>query len=854
MKKNRIISILLITTMLLALIPIIPVNAIAVSTTDGVYNDDIEDYVDRGDYGDLIIVEGTGVTAGESVRIGWDGLQAWDGEKGILNSTTAKGSGAFEVWFDVPSAVAGNHYLWLKDMETGDTYMYSNPFVVKPKIKFSPSSGLVDDKITMSGYGFSDEEDIDPIIYEDGYGNSSLTTTPATPESDELGHWECTFKVPHDEYGKWKITATDESAVTGSGSFTIGAAITLDPEVGPVGTVVEITGRGYTEGQDIDTGDVTIDGVEAKVIKDDVVDEDGEFKIEVVIPQVGDVDEYDLIVKENATGVSGDEEFDVTGLAEIEIEPEFGVQGSTVTIEGWNFTQISGKEIEIWLAWQNDTLISEISDNLDTESDGDFVGSFTIPAKSGGKYHIMALMDTYNINATAGFRIGLMIVIPTPTSGPTGTEVTITGTGFTEGGTWNATFGDYDIVEDDDGDVTGGSDLELDGDVPTFYVPTVDPGTYTISIYDIDAELSVDVDYTVTATTMAEFDPMTAPNEYNVSISGVYFNADSDENDVELEFVLYNVTSDGEKDEEWEIDVYVGPKNSTTVAELDDDGNFTGWWVIDDSDEMSLGDYIRNVTASDADNIMAQAYLSIVEKAIDVETRKTSFSRGETVAFDVWSSFAQEDSYIEIYDPAGDLYWTTNEFEANMWLKVGTLQTVPYYYQTAGGNQLLLLEDAALGTWSWEWYDDDDDELSTGTYTVTESPANVLSEMMTELQGDLTDLSADFSSVSSDVSTLTSDVASLSTSVAQAIAAANAASDAVQDVATAVASVADTANNAATAATNAAAAATSAKDAADSAGAAASGLTNLVYGAIVAALVAALAAIVSLMQISKKIA
>ena len=37
--------------------------------------------------------------------------------------------------------------------------------------------------------------------------------------------------------------------------------------------------------------------VEAKVTKDDEVDEDGEFKIEVVIPQVGDVDEYDIIVK-----------------------------------------------------------------------------------------------------------------------------------------------------------------------------------------------------------------------------------------------------------------------------------------------------------------------------------------------------------------------------------------------------------------------------------------------------------------------------------------------------------------------------------------------------------------------------
>jgi uncharacterized protein YoxC len=455
-----------------------------------------------------------------------------------------------------------------------------------------------------------------------------------------------------------------------------------------------------------------------------------------------------------------------------------------------------------------------------------------------------------------------MIVIPTPTSGPTGTEVVLSGTGFTSGENWNATFGDLTIVDDTDGDVDINTDLELNGDIPTFYVPTVDPGTYTISVLDIDSDIAVDVEWTVTATTMVELDPASAPNKYNVTITGSYFNADSDEVDVGLEFVLYNVTSDGTTDEEWDIDVretYNKGASERSVI-LDDDGNFTGWYVLDDNDVLSLGDYILNVTADDADDIMGQGYLTIVEKSIIVDPRKSSFARGETAAFDISSTFTQHDSYIEIYDPAGDLYWTTDVMtdgdggSEDMWLKVGELQTVPYYYQTAGGNTLLLLEDAPLGTWSWEWYDADEDELASGTFVVTAAAADILSEQLTELSGDLTELATDFASVSTDVSSLASDVSSLSDSVAQAIAAANAASDAVQDVAAAVASVADTASNAATAATNAAAAATSAKEAADSAGTAASGLTNLVYGAIVAALVAALAAIVSLMQISKKIA
>jgi hypothetical protein len=373
----------------------------------------------------------------------------------------------------------------------------------------------------------------------------------------------------------------------------------VDPAEGPVGTVVEITGRGFTEGEDLDGTEVTInfdspaESVGCYIITEDTVDNDGEFKIEVVIPQTDDISEdYYLVVLEDdgTNDAEAEEDFEVTGLAEIELDPEYGVQGSTVSIEGWNFTQISGKDIEIWLCTEDDPddELALISDSLETESNGEISGWFTVPAKSSDVYTIKAEQVDYNIYATANFQIGLMIVIPTPKSGPTGTEVTLTGTGFTTGNNWNATFGDLILVADDDGDIVD-TDLELDGGIPTFYVPTIDPGTYTISVYDIFSEITVNVDWTVTATTMVEFDPVSAPNEYNVSITGRYFNADSDEVDVDLDFVLYNVTADGETDEEWDLDVLM--RKPGTTAELDEDGNFTAWWEVLDDEELSLGSF-----------------------------------------------------------------------------------------------------------------------------------------------------------------------------------------------------------------------------------------------------------------------
>ena len=62
----------------------------------------------------------------------------WDDEKGILNSTNAKGDGSFELTIDVPEAVAGLHYIWVMDTNTGDTRGPYH-FVVYARIRLSPA-------------------------------------------------------------------------------------------------------------------------------------------------------------------------------------------------------------------------------------------------------------------------------------------------------------------------------------------------------------------------------------------------------------------------------------------------------------------------------------------------------------------------------------------------------------------------------------------------------------------------------------------------------------------------------------------------------------------------------------------
>jgi hypothetical protein len=426
--KKRAIPILILTLMLLSMVPLIPVKAdignVLVDVNTGVYED-------------TVIVTGAGLTAGETIQVGWDSLNAWDGEKGILNSTEAEASGDFEIWFEVPEAVNGLHYIWLKS-ETdnwGGSLEAESAFTVNAMIDFDPSSGLNGDEVEVSGYGFDDDTEIADLVwaYGDLYLQQNLTLSPSTPDTDDVGSWEATFDVPDlDPHGDYTVRAWQDGWMLWVDEiFTIGASIDTNIDEGPTGVEIELSGRGFPNGLLVDTGAITYDGVVCYVADDDTTAGVGEFDVEIILPSVGDTGEFDLTVNLGGTIVSSD--FETTGEADIEIDPEFGVQGAAVVIEGVNFTQLSEEVVlELWEGVPPTIYVQDIGDPLDTTVVGEFEGTFTVPARTSGLYTIRATQDDYNIEATTSFRIGMMIILPTPRSGPCGTEVTLSGTGFTE--------------------------------------------------------------------------------------------------------------------------------------------------------------------------------------------------------------------------------------------------------------------------------------------------------------------------------------------------------------------------------------------------------------------------------------
>jgi hypothetical protein len=206
MNSKKLITLLVLTTMLIGLVPVVPVRGAILDTTDmDVENDDKPawDSVDvgsvgadvpRGEKGHDIYIFGPddSVASGFEVMIYWDKIQDWDGEQGHLNTTDVDSDGGFEIWFDVPEAEAGNHYVWITatDQETKVSFK----FEVVPDCDLESSSGLNGDRVYVDFWGFDNNEDIGILFVADVAGDpphqDDWNTIPKGPETLDTGDGE----------------------------------------------------------------------------------------------------------------------------------------------------------------------------------------------------------------------------------------------------------------------------------------------------------------------------------------------------------------------------------------------------------------------------------------------------------------------------------------------------------------------------------------------------------------------------------------------------------------------------------------------------------------------------------------
>ena len=835
-----ILSMLIATMLLLSMLPIVPVIAApAIVLTPSI-----------GSPGDKVLVSGTDFEPAVDVPVYWDLPKAAN----VLNTTDIGGSRAFNVYVNIPPAVYGSdHYIIVKGI--------SAAFFVTPSLTLTPDTGLVGDTITAEGHGFAKEQDI-ILTWE----ATTLVTDPATVTTDVNGSFTCTFDVPDFGYGVYSVTATDEDSNSDTTDFTIGATITLDVVEGPSGTVVQVDGRGFTEdaGLDVTVGVRNGTGVPptyvlifAAEVADITCESDGTFSGEFVIPTLN-VGTYKINASD-AVGpgqwdnvTSGDVEFDVTGRTGITLEPVSGVPLSQVTLEGVNFTAIVDTEVDVIfidpLTTPDRTVT--VTGTFETNATGGIEPvTFIVPDHPDlpirPEKYVVHVVDEYGLRANATFRIVRTRAFVDPEEGPSGALVDVWVEGLTGLSTYNVTIdGELFIGPQAKGSLTSVgkfADPSPSDNWVSIWVPTMDKGTYDITVMDKEGVTAV-VAFEVTETTELILKPSSGPPNYNITMEANYFTADADLN---IEIIIYNLTAGGEVD--WEanliaispaVDAEEGFSIVGNFPQTNDTGFFRGSFLVpedDAGDVVNLGDYWINATDENGLGVWELDF-SIVSVTVEVSTVRSTYAQGEDVTFKVRSTFPSAGT-IEVMDADG--------FNRTVEILEGlTTDTPKGDYQEIGADffaypKTSLSTDAPIGT--WHWTADVSDSIRKGIFSVVETTAGVvLIERINELEEDLVQLSDAVGAVRTSLGGVSTDIGTVEGYVDELEADLAAVSASVSAV-SAAASAAETA-------------ATGAKAAADAANATAQGISMAVYGAMALSLIAALAAIAAVLTLQRKVA
>ena len=276
----------------------------------------------------------------------------------------------------------------------------------------------------------------------------------------------------------YNVDATIAPQIRAVAEFTvIGGEISIDPEEGPVGTEVEITGTEFVDNENItvyyDDDEIDIES------GDDETDNDGDFECTILIP----ASTFDThTIKVEAGNNEAEAEFTVE--SELVLDPTSGEAGAEVSVSGTGFERRS----DVVVYFDAEEVIADT-----TDSDGSFKQTFTVPDLEADIYDVEVEDEDGNLD-TAKFTITVPgptqpsppqppTPAPSPTvitlsaeSGKIGSDLVVTGTGFAAGGAVTIKFGD---------EVLSTTVADANGIFATVVkVPSIKAGEHTITVSD----------------------------------------------------------------------------------------------------------------------------------------------------------------------------------------------------------------------------------------------------------------------------------------------------------------------------------------------------------------------------------
>jgi len=693
-------------------------------------------------------------------------------------------------------------------------------------------TGVSPYKLTMNNFatseGFDGTVDLEIVT-----GSNSLTDLrdDIIALASTAGSWVLTRVTPQvgwQQVGAQTVYIDDIKV----GSVTYSMSSRVDTDGNTVGSKVFVSGSVLTLGAQIKFywDSVTAwDGTRGYIGETFAVGTS--YSYEITIPE-GIAGIHNVIAKDMETLVS--KAASITIKPEIDLSPGSGIILDTITVTG---TGYGGTDT---ITITSSTIpIVQIPTVITTSALGSFTATFVVPAGTTTGTVYTATGTAPVVFATHSLTIGPVITL-TPSKGLPGTTVTVAGRGFTGSSTVDITSGVYLLVNDYPTDSSGAF-------TTTITIPTVSDYDYIVTATDA-ASITAHAHFTVTGVTIIKISPKSGLAGIAATVTGDWFTKDK----------TVTVYFD---------DVSLG----TTTAGSSAPYSITKSITIPTG--ATLG--AHTIKAMDSTGVYATATFTVVTRVTVIETRSATYMPGDTLSFNIISSVdfrvvGSDDLVIKIYGPDGYLFWSVN-WSATL-DDITEKYVVPYSAQTVASGHLTLPSDANVGLWKWNatyYYADVVAKVvKQGSFTVKAVTAGVIDEKITALEQSINLLGVQIlaaQTAAQAAQTAATTAGTKATAAETAAKAAQTAADAAGTKATAAETAAKAALTAAQAATTAAqgaktsadlatTSANAAKASADAAKAATDGLTTLVYVAIGASAIAALAAIFAVMQISKKIA
>jgi hypothetical protein len=443
--------------------------------------------------GTVVEISGEGLIPGEILIVEYDGDEI-DIESGDEEVDT---NGEFTLYIIIPDSEFGEHTVTVKGEDS--LTELNNIFTVEPEINANPASGEAGTMVSVTGTGFDRRNGVDF-----SFGGTPVTNVVWLVESGGRTNTDGTFAVnltvPDIVPGSYTILAEDEDDndifATATFSVVVNTAINLSPTTGLVGDSITVNGSSFGAGA---TATLYFDDVNIGTVQIGI---DGSFTASIDIP-ASTTGVHIIRVEDTAARLA---------TANISIEPEMtmtplaGLMGDGVNVSGSGFS--SNQDITIMYSDIAVTLATPI----ETDADGSFSGSFSVPAIPGGAYTV-AVSDSIS-DLTADFTVGYSATLR-PGSGEMGDTVQLSGHGFGANKQVTLLYGNAviqmtPITSDSAGSFSG-----------SFDIPAIPGGIAALTI--TDGTTSVSVSLTVTAA--ISLNPTSGKAGDGVGIAGYGFGA-----------------------------------------------------------------------------------------------------------------------------------------------------------------------------------------------------------------------------------------------------------------------------------------------------------------------------------------